>query len=96
MYCTQSTLLLRWSTQRRLLLREVLSKFSSQSSPFACYLIGVSARLLQASEGFTNRWAMVAPAFLTHMCIGSPWAWSVLSGTIKNEMGIVASAAGDW
>ncbi|CAM9425047.1 unnamed protein product [Hapterophycus canaliculatus] len=49
-----------------------------------------------ASPDFTNRWAMVAPAFLTHMCIGSPWAWSVVSGTISNEMGIVSSAAGDW
>ena len=26
----------------------------------------------QASPSFRNRWAMVAPAFLTHMCIGSP------------------------
>ncbi|CAN0231456.1 unnamed protein product [Pylaiella littoralis] len=49
-----------------------------------------------ASPDFTNRWAMVAPAFLTHMCIGSPWAWSVISGTISKEMGIVSSAAGDW
>ncbi|CAM9966413.1 unnamed protein product [Scytosiphon promiscuus] len=49
-----------------------------------------------ASPDFTNRWAMVAPAFLTHMCIGSPWAWSVVSGTISNELGIVSSAAGDW
>ncbi|CAN0243714.1 unnamed protein product [Ectocarpus sp. 13 AM-2016] len=39
---------------------------------------------------------MVAPAFLTHMCIGSPWAWSVMSGTISRELGIVSSAAGDW
>ena len=29
-----------------------------------------------------NRWKMVAPAFLTHMCIGSPWAWSVVSSTL--------------
>ncbi|CAB1098230.1 unnamed protein product [Ectocarpus sp. CCAP 1310/34] len=49
-----------------------------------------------ASPSFTNRWAMVAPAFLTHMCIGSPWAWSVMSGTISRELGIVSSAAGDW
>lgn len=67
-----------------------------QSLPLDVHPLVRWPALLQASEGFTNRWAMVAPAFLTHMCIGSPWAWSVLSGTIKNEMGIVASAAGDW
>ncbi len=27
-----------------------------------------------ASPSFKNRWAMVLPAFLTHMCIGSPFA----------------------
>ncbi|CAM9220897.1 unnamed protein product, partial [Laminaria digitata] len=49
-----------------------------------------------ASPDYTNRWAMVAPAFFTHMCIGSPWAWSVLSGTLSRELGVVSSAAGDW
>ncbi|CAM9419845.1 unnamed protein product [Sphacelaria rigidula] len=49
-----------------------------------------------AAPDYTNRWAMVAPAFLTHMCIGSPWAWSVMSGTLTREMGVVASAASDW
>ncbi|CAM9336130.1 unnamed protein product [Choristocarpus tenellus] len=49
-----------------------------------------------ASPAFTNRWAMVVPAFATHMCIGSPWAWSVMSGTISCELGVVTSAAGDW
>lgn len=52
--------------------------------------------LSQAAPDYTNRWAMVAPAFLTHMCIGSPWAWSVMSGTLTRELGFVASAAGDW
>lgn len=51
---------------------------------------------MQAAPDYTNRWAMVAPAFLTHMCIGSPWAWSVMSGTLTREMGVVASAASDW
>ncbi|CAM9370394.1 unnamed protein product [Chrysoparadoxa australica] len=49
-----------------------------------------------ADPSFTNRWAMVAPAFLTHMCIGSPWAWSMMSGPVSRELGVVASSAGDW
>jgi len=50
----------------------------------------------QASPSFRNRWAMVAPAFLTHMCIGSPYAWSVMSGPCSRDLGFVASAADDW
>lgn len=48
-----------------------------------------------AVEG-TNRWAMVVPAFVTHLCIGAPYAWSVVSGHIVREQGFVAPAAGDW
>lgn len=48
-----------------------------------------------AAEG-TNRWAMVVPAFITHLCIGAPYAWSVVSGHIVREQGFVAPAAGDW
>mgnify|MGYP003385286262 FL=1 len=32
----------------------------------------------EASPEFSNRWAMAVPAFVTHMCIGSPWAWSLI------------------
>ena len=34
----------------------------------------------RALPSFKNRWLMVLPAFLTHLCIGSPWAWSVIVG----------------
>lgn len=37
----------------------------------------------RASPNFKNRWLMVLPAFLTHLCIGSPWAWSVVVGKFK-------------
>jgi hypothetical protein len=62
---------------------------------------GFLSRLLSreasvASPEFTNRWAMVVPAFVTHMCIGSPWAWSVLSGTLSREIGVAGAAAADW
>ncbi len=32
----------------------------------------------EASPTFKNRWAMAVPAFLSHMCVGSPWAWSLV------------------
>lgn len=32
-----------------------------------------------ANESFKKRWLMVVPAFLCHVCIGSPWAWSVVA-----------------
>lgn len=49
-----------------------------------------------ASESFTNRWAMVLPAFATHVCVGSPWAWSVMADVITRENGFVAPAVSDW
>ena len=50
----------------------------------------------QADESYKNRWFMALPAFLTHICIGSPWAWSVMSSTVSRELGFVASSSGDW
>lgn len=49
-----------------------------------------------AKPEFRNRWAMAVPAFATHLCIGSPWAWSVMSGPVSQELGFVSPAAGDW
>jgi MFS family permease len=49
-----------------------------------------------ASPTFTNRWAMVAPAFFTHMCIGSPFGWSVMADQLTREYGFVASSSADW
>lgn len=49
-----------------------------------------------ASESFTNRWLMVIPAFATHMCIGSPYAWSLMADVVTRELGFVAPAASDW
>ena len=46
-----------------------------------------------ADASFTNRWAMALPAFFTHLCIGSPYSWSVVSGPLSREMGFVTSAA---
>lgn len=49
-----------------------------------------------ASPKFTNRWAMIAPAFLTHLCIGAPYAWSAMTGPLTRDSGFVCSAADDW
>lgn len=46
-----------------------------------------------APAGYANRWAMALPAFATHLCIGSPWGWSVLAGPVGREYGFVTSAA---
>lgn len=49
-----------------------------------------------ASEGFSSRWLMALPAFGTHLCIGSPWAWSLMADCVTREIGFVAPAAADW
>ena len=49
-----------------------------------------------ASAGFTNRWLMVLPAFGTHLCLGAPYAWSLMADVCTREIGLVAPAAADW
>lgn len=49
-----------------------------------------------APENFTNRWAMAVPAFLTHLSLGAPYAWSLMADLVTREQGFVASAASDW
>jgi len=49
-----------------------------------------------ASETFTNRWLMVIPAFATHLCLGAPYAWSLMADVATREIGLVAPAAADW
>lgn len=39
---------------------------------------------------------MAIPAFATHMCIGSPWAWSIMGDIVTKEIGFVAPVAADW
>ena len=70
---------------------------SSSSTPKK----GIFANLLdeknvEAPPSFTKRWLIAIPAFATHMCIGSPWGWSVMSGPLTRELGFVSSCAADW
>jgi hypothetical protein len=39
---------------------------------------------------------MIPPAFLTHVCLGSVYAWSILNAPLTRELGVVVQAAGDW
>ncbi len=57
-------------------------------------LFGVESNI--SSPTFKNRWLMVAPAFATHMCIGSPYAWSMMADAITREYGFVTPAFSDW
>ena len=41
-----------------------------------------------ASENFKSRWLMAVPAFCTHMCIGSPWAWSLMADMATRDLGM--------
>ena len=63
-------------------------------SPSAPSFYGLDSNV--ASEKFSSRWLMVLPAFGTHLCIGAPWAWSVMADVVTREIGFVAPAAADW
>ncbi|MFW8595296.1 OFA family MFS transporter [Cribrihabitans neustonicus] len=48
-----------------------------------------------APEGF-NRWRVPPASIAIHLCIGSVYAWSVFNPPLTRELGVAASAAGDW
>ena len=48
-----------------------------------------------AEPGF-NRWRVPPASIAIHLCIGSVYAWSVFNPPLTRELGVVASAAGDW
>ena len=48
-----------------------------------------------AGDGF-NRWWVPPASIATHLCIGSVYAWSMFNAPLTRELGVVASAAGDW
>lgn len=43
-----------------------------------------------------NRWLVPPASISIHLCIGSVYAWSVFNPPLTRELGVVASAAGDW
>ena len=61
-------------------------------------LMGPQTGLASAAQqaNAATRWLMALPAFATHACIGSPWAWSAMSPVLCREHGVVTSAAADW
>lgn len=48
-----------------------------------------------AEPGY-NRWRIVPAALGIHLCIGSVYAWSVFNPALVRQLGVVASADGDW
>ena len=76
--------------------RQLSDKVATPEKPkgFLNSLYGPESNV--ASEGFTSRWLMAVPAFATHMCIGSPYAWSLMGDVLTREIGFVASSAADW
>ena len=48
-----------------------------------------------APEGY-NRWRVPPASIAIHLCIGSVYAWSVFNPPLTRELGVAASAAGDW
>ena len=51
----------------------------------------------QAREGeVSNRWMMAVPAVGVHLCLGAPWAWSLVGDSCTRSLGFVAPAAADW
>eukprot|EP01041_Mallomonas_annulata_P011127 gene11128-23259_t len=67
---------------------------SEKTKGFMFSLYGPESNV--ASEKFKGRWLMAVPAFATHMCIGSPYAWSLMGDVLTRDIGVVASAASDW
>lgn len=43
-----------------------------------------------------NRWWMVPPAMLFQLSVGSIYSWSSFNTPLSREIGVLASAAGDW
>ncbi len=43
-----------------------------------------------------NRWRVPPASVAIHLCIGSVYAWSIFNPALTRELGVVASAAGDW
>ena len=48
-----------------------------------------------AKPGY-NRWLVPPASIAIHLCIGSVYAWSIFNPPLTKELGVVASAAGDW
>lgn len=70
------------------------SKDVTVNKSFLDKLFGEESNI--ADKNFTNRWLMAVPAFATHVCIGSPWAWSVMADVVTREIGFVAPVMSDW
>ena len=64
---------------------------SNRGGPFAFLM----KENIVAPEGY-NRWRVPPASIAIHLCIGSVYAWSIFNPPLVREIGVAASAAGDW
>ncbi len=69
-----------------------MSQASESASSFLSFL---RRENIIAPEGY-NRWRVPPASVAIHLCIGSVYAWSVFNPPLTRELGVVASAGGDW
>ena len=89
----------RFSGTKTLLLRASYRALSSSNAGASNGLLDswIGPDTVVAKEGeVSSRWAMALPAVATHLCLGSPWAWSLVGDACTRQLGFVAPAAGDW
>lgn len=48
------------------------------------------------SKYFSSKYSIGVAAFATHLCIGSPYGWSIMASKLTQEQGIVSAACMDW
>lgn len=56
---------------------------------------GAEARR-RASVEAGSRWKAIFPTVLPHICIGAPYAWSLMAEPLSRDLGVVTAASGDW
>ena len=44
----------------------------------------------------SKRWQMLVPAFMAHLCIGTPYGWSVVAQVLAQNHGFVVPSTVDW
>jgi len=49
-----------------------------------------------AIEGRSNKYLIGCSAFITNLCIGSPYGWSFMGNKLTSELGFLGSSANDW
>jgi MFS family permease len=86
---------------RVLVARSMSSGAPSSAKPSAGFMDGLIARFGADARRRSTvepgaRWKAVFPTVLPHLCIGAPYAWSLMAEPLSRDLGVVTAAAGDW